>query len=365
MAQCSEGSGRPVGLIGPVPPPYGGMAMQTRQLVTLLQESDVAVEFLATNGPYRPAWMGHIPVLRALARLLPYFWSVWQLAGRCRVIHLMANSGWSWHLFAAPVLFIAPLRGTPVIVNYRGGEAGEFFRRSIRWVRPFMNRAAAIVVPSAYLQQVFESFGWQAEVVPNIIDRRLFHPADAPPTQSEVPQFVITRNLERIYGIETAIEALAICRTKGLTATLEVAGSGPDEQRLKQRCKELGVESCVHFLGRLERADVIALYHRAFAMINPTTVDNMPNSVLESLACGVPVISSNVGGVPFIVTDEETALLVPVGDAQALADAMERLMTDEKLVASITESGCESIRNYEWPQVAPRWLSVYATAASS
>ncbi len=339
------------------------MALQTRQLRRLLEEEGVTVDFLATNGPYRPGWIGRVPVLRALARLLPYFCHVWALAGRCQVIHLMANSGWSWHLFSAPVLLLGSLRGTPVVVNYRGGEAQVFFDRSYRWVRPAMQRAAAIVVPSAYLQQVFRSFGWEAEVVPNIIDRRVFHPAQESPGGTEAPLFVITRNLEQIYGIATAIEALAICRDRGLAPLLEIAGSGPEEEHLREQCRELGVESRVRFLGRLERDEVVALYHRAFAMLNPTTVDNMPNSILEALACGVPVISSNVGGVPFIVTDQKTALLVPVGDSAALADAMERLMTDESLGKSMTKQGFESICEYEWTQVAPRWLSVYAEAA--
>ena len=84
-----------IGLVGPLPPPNGGMAMQTLQLERLLGEEGVTVELLQTNAPYKPAFIGTIRGLRAVFRLLPYLWRVWRLAGRVDVIHLMANSGWS------------------------------------------------------------------------------------------------------------------------------------------------------------------------------------------------------------------------------------------------------------------------------
>lgn len=338
--------------------------MQTVQLHRLLQGEGVAVDRLATNPPYRPAWVGSVPGLRALARLLPYLWNIWGLAGRCDVIHLMANSGWSWHLFATPVLVLAPLRGTPVVVNYRGGEARSFFERSMGWIRPAMRRATRVVVPSAYLQGVFSDFGQDVHIVPNIVDRSLFSPAQNRAAPGNPFLFVITRNLEPIYGIDTALRALAILHGRGITAELEIAGSGPQGRELRALCEELGLGESVRFVGRLERAAMVALYRRADAMLNPTTVDNMPNSVIEALACAVPVISSNIGGVPFIVKDGETALLVPVGDAEATADAMQRLMADPVLRQSLSERGETSVADYEWQAVGPQWLATYRWAMS-
>lgn len=370
MADFADSAVTPIKLllVGPAPPPNGGMAMQTEQLGRLLECEGLQVVLLPTNAPYRPAWTAHVPGLRALARLFPYLWSIWRLAGRCDVIHLMANSGWSWHLFSAPVLMLAPLRGCPVIVNYRGGEARPFFERSLRWVRPFMRRAARVVVPSAYLEGVFRDFGMAAEIVPNIIDRAVFSAKDLPgriPGTDEPFRFVITRNLEPIYGIDTALKALATLRERGGNAMLEVAGSGPQEAELRDMARQLHLEDNVRFLGRLDRQEIVALYTRADAMLNPTTVDNMPNSVLESLACGVPVISSNVGGVPYIVKDGETALLVPVGDVNALAEAMKNLMYDSDLRERLVQQGEASISGYEWQAVAPQWLRTYQFAMGS
>ena len=302
-----------LGLVGPLPPPNGGMAMQTLQLARLLGIEGVAVELVQTNPPYWPRIAGEVKGLRALFRLVPYLWRVWRLAGRCDVIHLMANSGWSWQLFAAPVIWMGWLRRTPVIVNYRGGEAREYLATSARWVKPSLRRATRLVVPSGFLQQVFSEVGVSATVIPNIIDLETFYPAQVPPSDA-VFTVIITRNLEPIYGLDTAIRACALARQEIPDIQLKIAGSGPQHAELQSLVERLGLNGTVVFLGRLERPQIVALYQSAHTMLNPSRVDNMPNSVLEALACGLPVISTNVGGVPYIVEDGLTAVLVNPDD---------------------------------------------------
>ncbi|MFA5494881.1 MAG: glycosyltransferase family 4 protein [Porticoccaceae bacterium] len=363
-----------IGLVGPLPPPNGGMAMQTEQLARLLRADGISVEQVATNGPYRPAAIARLPGLRALFRLIPYLASVWRLAGRVEVIHLMANSGWSWQLYAAPVLWLAWLRSTPVVVNYRGGEAHEYFQRSFSRVRPSLRKAAAVVVPSGYLEAVFRQFGQDTQVIPNIIDRAIFretakdsitepakeNPGPAPESRRRRHfTLVITRNLEAIYAIDTAIRALALVHASDSGVRLRIAGSGPAEAQLRALAAELGLADAVSFEGRLDRPAIAALYAAADAMINPSTVDNMPNSVIESLACGVPVISTDVGGVPFIVTQGESALLVPARDETALAAAILRLKGDELLRARLRANGLAQVEQYSWPRVRRQWLDLY------
>ena len=99
------------------------MANQTRQLGELLQRDGAKVTLLQVNAPYRPPWIGRVRGVRALFRLATYTCALWQVAGHVDVFHIMANSGWSWHLFASPAVWIARLRGIPTVVNYRGGEA--------------------------------------------------------------------------------------------------------------------------------------------------------------------------------------------------------------------------------------------------
>lgn len=347
-----------LGLVGPVPPPYGGMAMQTRQLARLLENEGLTVDLLATNGPYRPAFFSRIRGVRALFRLLPFLWDLWRLAGRVDVIHLMANSGWSWQLHSAPTLWMGWLRSTPVIVNYRGGEAQAYFDRSFKWVRPSLKKASATVVPSAFLKAVFERFGETTRVIPNIIDRELFRPR--PAKSHNRFTLVITRNLEAIYGIDTAIRAFAQIHAVDASVSLRIAGSGPEETSLRSLASQLGLAEVVTFEGRLDREGIVALYAEADAMLNPSTVDNMPNSVLEALACGLPVISTDVGGVSYIVTHRETALLVPPCDSAAMADAIREVINDAQLRETLSTNGLAQIEQYTWPRVRRQWLDLYS-----
>jgi glycosyltransferase involved in cell wall biosynthesis len=353
-----------LGLVGPLPPPNGGMAMQTVQLARLLAIEEVVVDLVQTNPPYWPPVAGKIKGVRALFRLLPYLWRIWRLAGRCDVIHLMANSGWSWQLFAAPVIWMGWLRRTPVIVNYRGGEAREYLATSARWVKPSLRRAAHLVVPSGFLQQVFSEVGLPVTVIPNIIDLDTFYPAPLPAADA-VFTLVVTRNLEPIYGLDTAIRAFALARMTIPDMLLKIAGSGPQCAELQGLVDRLELGSSVVFLGRLERPQIVALYHSAHAMLNPSRVDNMPNSVLEALACGLPVISTNVGGVPYIVEDGQTAVLVNPDDERAMARAIVKLYKDAKLRCHLRDSGCQAVAQYAWDKVRPQWITLYRDCGAS
>lgn len=347
-----------LGLVGPLPPPNGGMAMQTRQLKQLLRQEGINVTLVQTNAPYRPRVIENLKGVRALFRLLPYLWRIWRLCGNSDVIHLMANSGWSWQLFAAPVLWIGWLRGTPVIVNYRGGEARQYLESSARWVKPSMARASRLVVPSGFLQQVFSDFGIHSDIIPNIIDLETFSPAAQVP-RKEGFTLAITRNLEPIYGLDTAIRAAAIASDDIPGLHLRIAGSGPQKEELLNLAVSLGIAQMVSFEGRLDREHIVALYREADAMLNPTRVDNMPNSVLEALACAVPVISTDVGGIPHIVEHGKTAVLVKPDDEEAMASAIVALYRDRELQDCLQTQGREEVARYTWDRVRPQWLSLY------
>lgn len=353
-------AGLRIGLVGPVPPPSGGMANQTRQLQELLTAGGAVVTMVAVNAPYWPVWVGKVPVLRSAARLLPYLMALWRAAGQTDIFHVMANSGWSWHLFAAPAIWMARLRGTAVIVNYRGGEAAEFLQRSAKIVRFTMQQAVALVVPSGFLHEVFSRFGMSAEVVPNIIDLSRFHVR--PSVRSGAPHLLVARNLEPLYDNETAIRALEIVRTRFADARLTIAGSGPEENRLRQLANTLGLENHVHFAGRLERDEMAAMYRSADLILNPSLADNMPNSVLEAWASGVPVISTNVGGIPFIAKDGLNASLVAAGDPCGMARECCLLLSDAALWNQRAQAGHVEAQRYTWMMVEPVLARVYQRA---
>jgi len=353
-----------IGLIGPLPPPSGGMANQTLQLSRLLGNEGLAVDLVQTNAPYRPAWVGKIVVVRAVFRLLFYAARLWKTTGRVDVLHIMANSGWSWHLFTVPAVWIAKFRNTPTVINYRGGEAEQFFARSFRWVKPTLTASARIVVPSRFLQQVFKRYHFDAEIVANIIDVERFAPTAYRDRQAAAPHLLVPRNLELIYDNATAIRAFKQVLKELPGATLTVAGTGPEHASLLALAKELGIQNKVVFSGRVDAPHMPALYQAADVMLNPSRVDNMPNSILEALACGVPVVSTNVGGIRFLVEHEKTALLVPAEDHQAMAAAAIRVLRDHQLNDDLRQAGLDFVQQFSWPIVRDNWLAVYRQAIS-
>ena len=350
-----------IGLVGPLPPPHGGMSNQTRQLAHLLAESRVTVEVVRTNAPYSPAWVASLRGVRALVRLLPYLLRLWRCAGRVDLMHVMANSGWAWHLFAAPAIWIASLRGVPVVVNYRGGEASAFLMRSARIVKATMARANALVVPTGFLVGVFARHGIEARLVPNIVDTSRFARKEAA-VASAPPHLIVARNLEPIYDNATAIRAFAIVRNDFPAACLSVAGTGPERGALEQLVAELGLGDAVSFTGALDRDAIAALFRSADVMINASRADNTPNAILEALATGVPVVSTDVGGIPFLVQHEKTALLVSVGDPEALAAAAVRCLSDRALARQLVANGWAMVEGFTWPAVRTTLARVYRDA---
>lgn len=349
-----------IGLVGPLPPPSGGMANQTLQLAKLLREEGAAVELIQVNRPYRPRWIGRLKGIRAVFRLLPYLIQLWRSAAKVRLFHVMANSGWSWHLFAAPAIWIARIRGIPVIINYRGGEADVFFDKAFAWIKPSLCRTDAIIVPSGFLEAVFRKRGFSTSIVPNIIDLSRFSAeTGARDSLKTDPHIIVTRNLEPIYDNSTVLRAFGIIRRTFPTAKLTLAGSGPERQILEKLVAGLNMADVVTFTGRVDNVGMAFLYRSADVMVNPSLADNMPISVLEALASGVPVVSTDVGGVPYLVEHGKTALLVPPQDPSAMADAILALLNEPARARKISEAGKESVQQYTWPRVRDRLLRVY------
>ncbi len=345
-------------LVGPLPPPSAGMANQTEQLARLLRDEGAELRVVATNAPYRPAWTARLRGVRAAVRLAFYVASLWRALKGVHLVHVMANSGWTWFLHAAPAVWVARLARIPVVINYRGGAAEAFFTRWFVWVRPTLAQADAVIVPSGFLKAVFDRRRIPVRIVPNVVDLERFQgiPRAAP---GAAPHLLIARNLETIYDIPTGLRAFSIVRQTFPGARLTVAGSGSLRADLERLAAQLGVVDAVDFTGSVANAGMPELYRRADLLLNPSRVDNMPISILEALASGVPVVSAEVGGVPFLVEHGRTALLVPPSDPVAMAAEACRILREPELAARLREAGQLAVTQYTWPLVRARLLVVY------
>lgn len=353
----------PIALVGPLPPPSGGMANQAELLYDCLSSGGIKIVFIRTNCEYRPNWIKNIRGLRAIFRLVFYFVEIWFTAKHVKLFHVLSNSGWSWYLFSVPVLVIAKSRGVPVMINYRGGEAETFFKRSWRWVKPTLKLATLITVPTGYLQQVFKKRGIETAIVPNIINLKQFSPSAK--TDKQRLHIIVTRNLEQIYGIDTVIRSFAKLVERFPNAILTVAGSGPQLQALKDLRASLSLNDKVNFIGRLNRDQMAALYQSADLMLNASHVDNSPNSIIEALASGVPVVSSSVGGIPFLVSHDMHALLLSENIEKEMASASIRLIEDTTLRKKLIANGVELARKFDWNSVRPVLMASYESTLNS
>jgi phenylacetate-CoA ligase len=347
-----------IALVGPLPPPAGGIANQTVQLAALLRAAGADVEVLQVNPPW-PRWVAGLRGARAAARLFPYLWRLWRVAGRVVLLHVMANSGWSWHLFAAPAIWIGRLRGKGVVVNYRGGEAQRFLARSAGLVRFSLRRADAVIVPSGFLAEVFDRHGIVVQIVPNIVDLARFQPSPERAARRAGAAILVARHLEPLYDNASALRAFAAVHRALPHARLTLCGEGPDLARLQALTDELDLRDAVRFAGKTEHAVMARLYRESDLVLNPSLADNMPNSVLEAWSSGVPVVSTDVGGIPYLMTHDVNGLLVPPGDVCAMARAMLSLLRDARKAERLVIEGLLQAQRYSWDRVAPLLMAQY------
>jgi glycosyltransferase involved in cell wall biosynthesis len=179
---------------------------------------------------------------------------------------------------------------------------------------------------------------------------RLYHGLDlatylslerAAPDAAEPPLLLSVAQLAERKGLRHLVDACAILASRGRSFICEIVGDGPLRSALESQVRALGVEDSVRLTGPLPYPAVVERYRRAAVFSLPCIVapdgdrDGIPNVILEAMAAMVPVVSTAVSGIPEVLRHEETGLIVPQGDALALADAIERLLDDRELGSRI------------------------------
>lgn len=344
-------------LIAPSPEILGGQSVQaTRLLRTFQQQPGLHVDFLPINasltGVLRP--VAGIPFVRTILRLWIYLFRVASRAGRYDVLHVFSASYWSYTLWTLPALFFAKLYRRKIIVNYRDGQAEDHLT-NWKSALPTLRMMDRIVTPSGFLVDVFARFGLQAQSISNIIDMREFRYR---PRSVLAPRFLHNRILEPLYNIRCALRAFHLVQQQYPDASLTVAHDGPSRAELEAFAASLPLRN-YRFIGRVPHREIASLYDQADIYITSPDFDCMPGSLLESFASGLPVVATRAGGIPYIATNEETALLVPCDDHQAMADASLRLLKDPQLVERLTANAYEHCRSFSEGPVRQQWYDLY------
>ena len=357
--------GRSLVLIGPAPPPFGGMANQTALLRRRLHEAGVSVIVVPTNRstPRLEPILEGVPGIRTAVRELFFLARLLQAAGRSRVLHVIACSHAYFVLHVVPAVLLARLLRRRVLVNYRGGEADRYFHAMGRPFLPVLRKSDAVTVPSGYLREVFAGLGVKAEVVPNVVD---FDAGSGNGRRPDRPRrFLCTRNLEPYYDVETLVRAFRLVRDRLPDADLTLVGDGSQRPRITRQLKALGLERAVTLAGEVPSSQMPGYLCAADIFVNASVVDNYPNAILEAFSCGLPVVTTSAGGIPYLVKDGVNGLLVEPGDAEALGRGMIRLATDHGLYARLAGGGGDTARRHSWAAVWPLLKRAYGWNGSA
>lgn len=201
----------------------------------------------------------------------------------------------------------------------------------------FADRAAAaaavVTVSEANARYIVKNFGVPTahiHVIPCGVDGERFSPHGE---RLEPPHVVCVARLRPVKNLGLLLEACAVLQTRGVEFRCVLVGDGPCCDELEAMWARLGLARVVEFAGAAEQAEVLAWWQRATIAALTSTSEGMPVSLMEAAACGVPAVATAVGGIPELVEDGVTGLLVPVGDTQALAAALEQLLRNPELAA--------------------------------
>lgn len=345
-----------VAIVAPSLDILGGQGIQARDLADALSRDGVEVRFVAVNPrfPRGLRWLRRIPVLRTLVNQVFYVFSLFRLR-RADVVHVFSASYWSFLLAPVPAILAARGFRKRVILNYHSGEADDHLARWGWRVHPFLRLVDTIVVPSVYLQEVFQAHGYEARVVRNIIDLSAFGYRARLPLG---PRLLSCRNLEPHYRVQDVLEAFALVKQRHPEASLRVAGYGSQANRLRTWVEERSVKD-VEFLGRVEPGDIAALYDSTDIFLNASVIDNQPISILEAFAAGLAVVTTSVGDIPHMLDGGRLGVIVPRRSPAAMAAAVTTLLESPEQAARMSEEARKEVRRYTWPEVRRAWLEVY------
>ena len=296
-----------------------------------------------------------------IRRLRDMMSTTWRLRGSYDVAQVDVFSGPSF-LWAEAVCAALRLAGKPYILTLHGGRLPEFARAWPRRMRRLLQPAAVVTTPSAYLADALRGIRDDLCVIPNGIEvsRYSFRLRD-----KGSPRLVWLRAFHEIYHPALALRVLAAVSGEFPDAHLTMIG--PDKgdgslERVLETARGLGMTENLEIIRGVPREKVPENLAARDIFLNTTNYDSFGISVAEAMACGLCVVSTNVGGLPYWVEHDKDALLVPPNDPEAMAAAVRRILTEPGLAARLSANARRKAEQLDWPVILPQWESLLRTA---
>jgi glycosyltransferase involved in cell wall biosynthesis len=255
--------------------------------------------------------------------------------------------------------WLAYIFGYKTVLVLRGGSLPDFASDYPKRVNKVLRQADAVIAPSTYLASVLIRCDKEIQVIPNIIDISLLQFRK----RSQIlTSLVWLRSFHHIYNPTLGIKAIALLISEFPEINLTMIGSDKGDGSLKETLdltEKLGLSKQLCFLGKVAKKDVPESLQLGDIFINTTNVDNTPVSIIEAMACGLCIVSTNVGGIPYLLDDGKDALLVPPDDPRAMASAIRRILTEPDLAERLSMNARKKAEQFDWSVILPQWERLF------
>jgi glycosyltransferase involved in cell wall biosynthesis len=264
-------------------------------------------------------------------------------------------------VFAEVVGTLLRLLHKPYVLTLHGGDLPNFGRRWPRRVERLLRNATAVTAPSRYLREQMRSYRDDIRLLPNAVEVSAypFHVREQPQ-----PRMLWLRAFHRVYNPTLAAAVLARVAAGSPNAQLTMIGRDKKDGSLeetKRAAAALRVQDRLAFPGAVPKDKVPTWLAAADIFLNTTDSDNTPVSVVEAMAAGLCIVSTNVGGIPQLLEDGLDALLVPPRDPEAMAGAVRRILTEPGLAAALSQNARAKAERLDWSVVLPQWEDLFGT----
>lgn len=266
------------------------------------------------------------------------------------LIDTYSTTNFWYAFFCSQITRILKVNYIPIL---HGGNLPNRLKNNLVLCQMIFKNAYINVAPSNYLYSKFKENGFENVVfIPNSIDLETYEFKQRVEAQ---PNLLWVRAFDKIYNPKMAIYVFKFIKNKFPNAVLTMVGPDKDGSLIETKllAKQLNLE--VTFTGKLSKKEWISLTNDYSFFINTTHFDNTPISVIEAMALGLAVVSTKVGGIPYLLSDKKNALLSKDNDAKQMANHIEELILNPTLYATIVENAHDLVKNMDWEVVKHNW----------
>ncbi len=296
--------------------------------------------------------------LARVSRLIDMFITVWLRRHQYAVAQVDVYSGPAF-LWALAVARLLRLIGKPYVLTLHGGSLPSFAQRWPRSVHYLLRSATAVTTPSRYLLNKMRPYRADLRVLPNGLDLvRYAYRLRVRPQ----PRLVWMRAFHDTYNPLLAPRVVSLLIADFPDVHLTMIGQDKGDGSFR-RAQQLADARHTMLRGAVPKTEVSEWLNIADIFLNTTNVDNTPVSVLEAMACGLCIVSTKVGGIPYLLRDECDALLVPPDDPEAMATAVRRILTEPGLAEYLSKNARRKVEEFDWAIILPKWEALLTHAA--